>query len=195
VVPNLVDLAQSGDVARVSDVGVEWPGLPAEYCEARWYAAYTRPNHEKRVAEQLGLRQVEHFLPTYCSLRRWKDRRVRLDLPLFPAYVFLRLALRDRLRVLEIPSLVRLVGFSRVPTALPADEVETLRSGLTIGVRAEPHPYLTAGRRVRVKSGPLVGLMGILLKRKSAYRVVLSIELIQRSVAVHVDLSDIELVE
>jgi hypothetical protein len=82
--------------------------------EARWYAAYTCANHRKRAAAELGVRDVEHFLPLYSSVRRWKDRRVQLELPLFPGYIFVRLALCDRLRVVQIPSVVRLDGFGRI---------------------------------------------------------------------------------
>jgi transcription antitermination factor NusG len=97
-----------------------------------WYAAYTTANHEKRVAEQLAVRSVEHFLPQYASVRRWKDRRVRLELPLFPGYVFVRLALRDRLQVLKIPGVAKLVGFNGTPTALPEEEIATLRTSLAM---------------------------------------------------------------
>src|SRR5215469_17978008 len=88
--------------------------------ERQWYAAYTSANHEKRVAQQLTWRSVEHFLPVYESVRRWKDRRVPLQLPLFPGYVFVRLALRDRLRVLAVPGVARVVGFDGRPTVVPA---------------------------------------------------------------------------
>src|SRR6266852_9776523 len=98
--------------------------------QPRWYALYTYANHEKRVVAELDARTVEHFLPLYRSVRHWKDRRVTLDLPLFPGYVFVRLALRERLRVLQIPSVVRLVGFGGQPTALPDSEMEIMRSGL-----------------------------------------------------------------
>src|SRR5437016_7105380 len=91
--------------------------LPAEYDVAQWYAAYTSANHEKRVSEQLGMREVEHFLPLYPSVRQWKDRRVKLDMPLFPGYVFVRMALRDRLQVLQVPGVARLVGFDGTPAA------------------------------------------------------------------------------
>src|SRR6266581_4964648 len=104
--------------------------LPSSYLEEHWYAAYTCANHEKRVAAELQARAVEHFLPLYSSARRWKDRRVMLDLPLFPGYVFVRLALRDRLRVVQIPSVVRMVGFGGLPTALPDTEMEIMRAGL-----------------------------------------------------------------
>ncbi len=167
-------------------------GVPAAYFELRWYAAYICANHEKRVAEQFGLRSVEHFLPLYETVRRWKDRRVRLALPLFPGYVFVRLALRDRLRVLQIPRVVRLVGFNGLPTSLPDDEMEVMRSGLTGHLHAEPHPYLAVGRRVRIRSGPLQGLEGILARKKGSLRFVLSIDLIRRSIIVDVDAADVE---
>lgn len=170
----------------------EWPGAAPEHCEAKWYVAYTSANHEKRVAEQLGARAIEHFLPSYASVRRWKDRRVTLQLPLFPGYVFVRMELRNRLQILQIPSVARLVGFGGVPTPLPPDEIDLLRAGLDNGVRAEPHPYLNVGRRARIQHGPLAGLEGILMRWKGSWRVVLSLELIQRSVAVEVDASNLE---
>ncbi len=166
--------------------------LPSSYLEEHWYAAYTCANHEKRVAAELQARAVEHFLPLYSSARRWKDRRVRLELPLFPGYVFVRLALREKLRVLQIPSLVCLVGFNGQPAALPDEELESLRSGLALQLRVEPHPYLVAGRRVRVKSGPLAGLEGILVRRKGKSRVVLSLDVIMRSIVADLDVVDLE---
>ena len=165
--------------------------LPDSYVEPHWYAAYTCAQHEKRVASELRARTVEHFLPMYCSMRRWKDRRVNLELPLFPGYIFVRLALRERLRVLQIPSLVRLVGFNGLPTALPDEEMEILRSGLGGSLRAQPHPFLQVGRRVRITGGPFAGLEGILKKKKNNLRVVVSLDLIQRSVAVDVDIADV----
>lgn len=167
--------------------------LPAEYLALRWYAVQTCSRHEKCVAQQLGQRSVEHFLPVYDSVRRWKDRKVRLELPLFPGYVFVRLAILDRLRVLQIPSVARLVGFGGIPTALPDKEIEALKNAQGCGVRAEPHPFLTAGRRVRIKAGPLSGLVGILLRRRGNLRVVLSIDTVQRSIVVDADLADLEL--
>ena len=165
--------------------------LPDSFLEPRWYAAYTCAQHEKRVAAELGMREVEHFLPLYSSVRRWKDRRVTLELPLFPGYVFVRLALRERLRVVQIPSVVRLVGFNGLPTALPDEEMEILRTGICQSLRAEPHPFLTVGRRVRIIRGPFAGLEGVVKRKKSGMRVVVSLELIQRSVAVDVDAADV----
>jgi transcription antitermination factor NusG len=165
--------------------------LPAASLEPRWYVVHTCSKHEKKVHEHLNLRNIEAFLPLYESLRRWKDRRVRLQLPLFPSYVFVRIALKDQLRVVEIPSVVRLVGFNGSPTALRDDEVDILRNGLAHQLRAVPHPYLTAGRRVRIRKGPLLGAEGILLRVKSNFRVVLTIDCLLRSASFEVDLADV----
>jgi transcription antitermination factor NusG len=166
--------------------------LPLDYLEARWYAAYTSANHEKRVREQLEQRSVEAFLPVYETVRRWKDRQKRLELPLFPGYVFVRMAFVDRLQVLQTPGVAKLVGFGGTPAALPEGEIEALRTSLASGVRAEPHPFLSTGRRVRIKAGPLEGKEGILIRRKGIFRVVLSIDLIQRSIMVDVDVADVD---
>jgi transcription antitermination factor NusG len=174
------------------NAGHQYANLPLEYLEPRWYAAYTSANHEKTVAVQLDQRSVEHFLPLYDSVRRWRDRRVELQLPLFPGYLFVRLALRDRLQVLQVPGVARLVGFNGTPAALPRGEIEALRTSLSSTVRAEPHPYLTVGRKMRVKTGPLVGLEGILVRKKNSIRFVISIDLIMRSMAVEIDASELE---
>jgi transcription antitermination factor NusG len=177
----------------VNSIGsTDYPGLPSSFCEPFWYAAYTSANHEKRVAEQLAQRSIEHFLALYQSARRWKDRRVQLHLPLFHGYVFVRLALRDRLQVLQVPGVAKLVGFNGIPTPLPQEEIETLKKGLVCGVRVEPHPFLSVGRRVRMKSGPFEGRQGILLRSKGNLRLVLSIDLIMRSVVIDVDAADVE---
>ena len=166
--------------------------LSAGSLESRWYATYTRANHEKRIREQLEQRSVESFLPLYETVRQWKDRRMQLQVPLFPGYLFVRIAAVDRMRVLQVPGVVRLVGFNGQLAALPNEEIESLKKGLASGVRAKPHPFLTVGRHVRIKAGPLGGREGILLRRKGSLRVVLSIELIQRSIVVDVDVADVE---
>ncbi len=165
--------------------------VAAVLSESRWYAIYTSAHHEKRVAEQLTERHVESFLPTYSCIRRWKDRHKRLELPLFPSYVFVRLPLADRLKVLVLPGVVRLVGYGGPPVALPDAEMNTMRTRLAVSLDARPHPYLTAGRRVRMRSGPLEGLEGVLLRRRSRLRLVVSVHLLQRSVVVDVDEADV----
>jgi len=166
--------------------------LSAKCFEERWYAAQTCANHEKRVLAQLSQRRVEAYVPLYASVRRWKDRRVCLELPLFPGYVFVRLALRERLRVLQTPSVVRLVGFGGQPAALPDQEIDALRQGLIHKLRLEPHPYLKVGRHVRVREGPLQGLEGILVRKKNVSRFVISLDLIMRSVATEIDVAELE---
>jgi|SRR5215472_3142827 len=160
--------------------------------QQNWYALYTCPRHEKRVAELIERRRFSCFLPLYRSVRQWKDRRKELELALFPGYVFVQIALEERVRILEVPGAVRLVSFSGKPVALSATEVETLRYRLARAARAEPHSYLRAGCRVRVRRGVLEGLEGIMIRKKEQYRVVFSIDLIMRSVAVEVDQADLE---
>ncbi|MHB8754672.1 MAG: transcription termination/antitermination protein NusG [Candidatus Acidiferrales bacterium] len=165
--------------------------LPVGYEEPRWYAAYTCANHEKRVAVHFQGKSVEYFLPLYEAIHRWKDRRMRLEMPLFPGYIFVHLPLRDRLRVLEVPGVVRLVGFGEHAAPLPAEDIEMLRNGLSCKLKAQPHPYLTAGRRVRIMCGPLAGLEGILVCPKNNCRLVVSLHLIMRSIVVDVDAADV----
>lgn len=164
----------------------------SEYFSARWYVAQTRSRHEKSVAEQLEGKGIEHFLPLYETVSRWKDRRMRLQMPLFAGYIFVRFPLSERLRALEIPGLARLVSFGGLAVALPDDEMEAMRNGLMSSLRAEPHPYLIVGRRVRIMGGPFAGIEGVLKRKKSNLRVVVSLDLIQRAIAVDVAATDIE---
>jgi transcription antitermination factor NusG len=165
---------------------------PEEQCVLNWYALYTSPRHEKKVAGQIEQRGISCFLPRYRSVRRWKDRQKELELPLFPGYVFVQTALQNKLRVLQIPGAVRLVTFGGKPAALADADIETLRNRLSNSGRVEPHPYLRTGRRVRVRSGPMRGLEGIIQRRKDRCRVVFSIDLIMRSVVVEVDEADLD---
>lgn len=170
----------------------ELPPLSNGASEPQWFALYTCANQERRVAAQLEARGVEHFLPLYRSRRNWKDRRVFLDLPLFPGYVFARFEWPERVRVLQARGVVRLVASNGRPCPLAQREIEALRAGISDALRLEPHPYLTAGKRVRILHGPLAGITGILVRRKNSCRVVLSVDLIARSVSLEVDTSDLE---
>lgn len=166
--------------------------LPASQTEEKWYAIYTWAHHEKRVADQLEQRQLRNFLPLYRAMHRWKDRRKEVELALFPSYVFVQLSLQHRLRVLEISSVVHLVSFQGKPAPLPAHEIEKLRQGVNGRVRMGPHPYLQAGQRVRVRRGPVAGLEGILVRRKEGARLVVSIDILMRAVALEIDEADVE---
>jgi len=168
-------------------IGVAQPAYPG----IQWYAAYTRANHERRVVQQLSDRRIDYFLPTYRSVRRWKDRRKELQLALFPSYVFVRMPLQDRVKVLQVPGIVDLVSFGGRPAPVPENEIDGLRNVLAAGKRLEPHPYLKVGRRVRITHGPFAGIEGALVRRKEKLTVVLSIALIERSVAVEISEGDI----
>jgi transcription antitermination factor NusG len=195
----LTNRSQFLDLTETSGLAYEAPTLDAGDAarlatlrQVHWYAIYVCSRHEKHVLSQLQERRIGCFLPVYRSVRRWKDRRKELELVLFPGYVFVHIDLRDRLRVLQLPSVVRFVSFYGHPAPLPDTDIEILSKGLASGIRAEPHPYLKVGHRARVRSGPLAGAQGILMRRKDKFRVVLSIDLIMRSVAVEVDEADIE---
>lgn len=160
--------------------------------QAPWYAAYTLAHHEKRVAQQLDERNIHSFLPTYRSVRRWKDRRKVLDLPLIPSYVFVQMGTHNRLDLLRLPGVLGVVCFQGKPTPVPSAEIENLRRGSTGSSALHPHPYLKAGRRVRIRAGSMVGVEGILVRKRDSARVVLSISLLQRSVSIDIDEADVE---
>ena len=157
-----------------------------------WFALYIIRNHEKRVEQHLRTKGVEAFLPLFTATKQWRNHvTAKVDLPLFPGYVFVRITRTERIRVLEIPSVGSLVGNGREPLPLPDAEIEAFRAGLHLR-RVDPHPYLKAGIRARIRSGPLAGLEGIIVRKDNHLRVILSIDLIMRSVAVHVQAEDLE---
>jgi transcription antitermination factor NusG len=158
----------------------------------KWYAIYTSPRHEKSAAKHFHLREVECFLPLYASLRRWNNRcKVQVESPLFPSYLFVKLLRRDWVRALEVPGVLSIVGSGREPSPLPASEIEALRAGLSQR-DFEPHPYLVAGEKVRITAGPFAGMAGIILRKKSSFRVVITLQQIMQSVAVEVDVDEVE---
>ncbi len=162
---------------------------------AEWYALHTRSRHEKSIAARLGAANTETFLPLHRSRNLWKNGvHAEVDLPLFPCYLFARVRVYDRVRLLQTPGVLGFATTSARPTAIPDDEISLLRTA-TAKFIAEPHPYLNCGDRVRIVSGPMAGLDGILIRRKQEYRVVLSIEAIMRSVAVEVSEFEIEPME
>jgi transcription antitermination factor NusG len=157
-----------------------------------WYALHTYPRHEKRVHEGLGLRAIESFLPLYETVHRWKNGcKVRVELPLFPGYVFVKIDPRERFKALNLPGAVSIVGSVSGPWALPDEEIQGLRTRLQ-SHHFEPHPYLMVGQKVRIKSGPLADMTGYLVRESGGLRVVLSVELIRQAAAVEVDADDVE---
>lgn len=156
-----------------------------------WFAVHTSSRHEKQVALHFEGRGIEHLLPVYEEVRRWVDRQTKVTLPLFPGYLFARISLDHRMDVLQVPGVARIVGSRGVAVPVHDYEIEALQRGISNGVRLEPHPYLRVGKRVRVTAGPMRGTEGILQRVKDSLRVVVSVDLIMRSVAVEVDAADI----
>jgi transcription antitermination factor NusG len=157
-----------------------------------WYALYTRHQHEKVVANTLSAQGFQVFLPLYTVEHQWKDRRKQISLPLFPCYVFVHASLSQRVEVLRTPGVHQFVGFSGMPCAIPAEEIEAVRRVIDSSLEVAPHPFLQSGDRVRVKHGPLTGFEGILVRQKNLCRLVLSIEILSRSVAVEIEMSKVE---
>lgn len=152
-----------------------------------WYAVRVRSQHEDLVARHLRVRGLEAFLPLYRRKQRWSDRFKEVDFPLFPGYVFCRFDPANRLPVLTAPGVVQLVGTGKVPVPIDAEEIHAIQVAVTSGVARQPCEYLEIGQRVRIEQGPLCGVEGILLGSRGYRRLVVSVTLLQRSVAVHIN--------
>jgi transcription antitermination factor NusG len=165
------------------------PSDPLELTSTPWLVIHTRSRHEKKVAKHLADRAIPSLVPIYRSVRRWKDRRKELDMPLFPGYCFVQADLTQHLRILQVPGVVNFVTFQGRPAPVGELEMEAIRRGN--GLNLQPHPYLRVGRRVRVQHGSMSGVEGFFVRWKDRTRVVISISLIQRSVAVEIDEADV----
>lgn len=160
----------------------------------RWYAVYTYPRHEKSVLEHFELKSLEAFLPTFVTESRWKDRRVRLQTPVFPGYVFTRIHASHRNKVLSSPGVIRILCFNGMPAPIDDAEIESVKRCLEQGTVLGPCPLLEVGERVRVKSGVLEGLEGHISRCKNDRRLIVPITLIHQSVAIEIDVQLLELV-
>ncbi|MGA6954454.1 MAG: UpxY family transcription antiterminator [Candidatus Acidiferrales bacterium] len=152
-----------------------------------WFALQVRTRQESSVGDQLNGQGYEQFLPMYKVRKRWSDRIKEVEAPLFPGYLFCRFNPHDRLPILKTPGVIQIVGFKEGPTAVDESEIRSIQTLVAAGVPHQPWPFLSAGDRVRIDSGPLVGLEGILTEVKRSHRLVLSVTLLQRSVAVEID--------
>jgi transcription antitermination factor NusG len=160
--------------------------------ESSWWAVYTRHQHEKAVAQVLSSKGFEVFLPLYDSVRRWKDRNKTLSLPLFPCYVFVRGGLNRRLQVVTTPGIHTILYSGERLAFIPNDEIDSIRRAVDSPLLVEPHPFLRCGEKVRVTRGSLEGVVGVLVRKKSLFRLVLSVEMLAQSVSVEIDASDVE---
>jgi transcription antitermination factor NusG len=157
-----------------------------------WYAIYTRSCQEAQIEKHFAVRGIESFLPQYYVVKSWKNRCTKkLARPLFPGYIFTHINPLERIRVLEIPGVVSLVGAAGRPMPLSDVEIDALREGLHAR-KAEPHPFLKVGRRARIRGGALAGMEGVVVRDKNCSRIVISLDLIMRSIAVEVDWDELE---
>jgi transcription antitermination factor NusG len=158
--------------------------------EFNWFVLFVRTNQEKTTAATLNTLGIEHFLPTFRSIRQWKDRRVTLEMPLFPGYVFVRFAYKERLRAVSLSGVLYLVGAGQSPAVLTEEEIVWIKRGVDSG-KAVPHECLREGQRVVITSGALTSLKGILVRQANHARVVVSLDSIGRGFAVEVDLQSV----
>ena len=163
-----------------------------EPVDRNWYAIFTVPRSEQSVARHFEVRQIETFLPTCTSLRMWKNRqRVKVVQPLFPTYIFAKIARAERSLVLGSPGVLRIVGNAKGPLPIAGSDIEFLRSDFC-RERVEPYRELVVGQKVRVKCGPMQGVKGVLIRKKNSLRFVLTLELINQHAAVVVLADELE---
>lgn len=157
-----------------------------------WYALFVRYQHEKFVALGLSNKNIEVFLPLCTSTRQWQDRKKQLSLPLFPSYVFVRENMERQLQIISTPGVIHIVRFGGRPAIVSQSQITAVRKILESHCAVEPHPFLTCGDRVRVKSGPLTGVEGILTRKTNRARLVISMEMLGRSASVEIELTNVE---
>lgn len=162
-------------------------GIEPEKASQPWFAVQVRAKHENTAATVLRGKGYDPFLPLYKCRKRWSDRIKEAELPLLPGYLFCRFNPLDRLPILVTPGVIQVVGIARIPTPIDEAEIAALQTAVRSGLPSQPWPFLEVGQRVRVDYGPLTGHEGFLLEFRGHHRIILSITLLQRSVAVQVD--------
>ncbi len=164
---------------------------PSHLNGLRWYALRTRSRHEKLVRDRLACQGIEELLPTVVRLSQWKDRKKKIELPLFSGYCFARFSWHDRIPVLTVPGVVNIVGGGGRPEPIAEEEIEGLKTLMASALTYDAHPYLREGMAVEVIRGPLEGIRGILLRKEKRYRLIISVHLIKQAAAVEIDAADI----
>jgi len=162
--------------------------------DVSWYALQVRPRFEKVVSRNLQAKGYEQYLPVQSRLSRWSDRTKAIELPLFPGYVFCQFDMNERLPILMIPGVNSVVGFGKNATPIEVSELDGIRSVLRSGSDYQPWPFLQVGQVVRVAYGPMEGTQGIVVRTKDAFRLVISVSLLQRAVAVEIDRKCLEVI-
>lgn len=157
-----------------------------------WFAVHVRTRHETAIASFLEAKGYEQFVPLYKFKKRWSDRFKELEAPLFPGYLFCRFDPQCRLPILKTPGVIQIIGYNRIPTPIDETEMSAIQTVIESGLQTEPWPFLEVGEHVRIGSGSLRGLDGIVLKMKENHRLVVSVTLLRRSVAVEIDSTLVE---
>ena len=165
--------------------------VPATDGDVRWFALWTRSRHEQVVREQLQQRHIEAFLPTVTKWSRWKDRKKKIDWPLFPGYCFARFRVNERLPVLKCTGVVNIISFEGEPAPIPDHEIEGIRLLVESDLAYDPVPLIREGMMVEVIHGPLKGVVGRLIRKNEKARLILSVDLIGQGVSVEVDAADV----
>jgi transcription antitermination factor NusG len=163
--------------------------------ESNWYAIHTKPRHEKWIAGQLQQKEVFTFLPLLQQIHRWSDRRSKVEVPMFSCYAFVRIdqTAEERLKILRTPGVLGFVGSEREGTPIPREQIENLQMALREKIPCAVHPFIRVGQRVRVRGGSLDGMEGILLRQGKDESLIVSVELLQRSVAIRVNGYNVDL--
>lgn len=179
-------------IERVSECPLIRPDMDV----LNWYAVHTKARHEKSVATQLEEKRVCTFLPLLRQMRRWSDRWTKVDVPMFSCYTFVQIihTVEERLKVLQTQGVLGFVGGERQGTPIPEEQIESLRTIIRENIPCFPHPFLREGKRVRIRGGALEGMEGTFVRHLGEKSLVVSVELLQRSVCIHVEGYDIELV-
>ena len=160
--------------------------------DPNWYAIWTRSRHEKLVRDQLDKKAVDVFLPTIGKWSRWKDRKKKIDWPLFPGYCFARFDARERLPILKCTGVVSIVSFDSEIVAIPDYEIDGIRRLVESDLQYDPCPLIREGMMVEVVHGPLRGVVGRLIRKGAHARLVLAVDLIGQAVSVEVDAADVK---
>ena len=165
---------------------------PASDRDVRWFALWTRSRHEQVVREQLQQKQVDVFLPTVTKWSRWKDRKKKIDWPLFPGYVFARFVADERIGILKVDGVVQVISNNGILSPIPEEEIDSIRTLVESELAYDPAPLIKEGEMVRVAHGPLKGVIGRLIRKGAHARLVLSVDLIGQAVSVEVDAADVK---
>jgi transcription antitermination factor NusG len=160
--------------------------------ELPWFAVHVRTRHETAIASFLEAKGYEQFVPLYKFKKRWSDRVKVLEAPLFPGYLFCRFDPQFRLPILKTPGVIQIVGYNRIPTPIEETEMSAIQTVIESGMQTQPWPFLEVGECVKIGAGSLRGLEGIVVKMKENHRLVVSVTLLRRSVAVEIDSSLVE---